>query len=262
MNKYWSSFYCELMKARKSIILILTWLGLSILPLIGGLFMIILKNPEQARSIGLISTKAQLTAGVADWPTFYGIISQGMAIGGAIIFGFITAWVFGREFSDRTVKELLALPCSRASIITSKLIVIALWVTGLTLWIIMLSFVIGRLVSIPGWSIELETEIFWRILFTSLLTYLLLPLVALFASFGRGYLTSMGWIFFTIAAGQIVAVLGWGGWFPWAIPAMFSGMAGPSSEMIGTYSYIIMIITFIIGIALIYLWWYKADHTR
>jgi hypothetical protein len=31
--------------------------------------MIILKDPERARSMGLISAKAQLAAGVADWPT-------------------------------------------------------------------------------------------------------------------------------------------------------------------------------------------------
>ena len=76
--------------------------------------MIILKDPEAARSMGLISTKAQLAAGVADWPAFFGMLAQAIAIGGAIVFAILTAWVFGREFSDRTAKELLALPTSRA----------------------------------------------------------------------------------------------------------------------------------------------------
>ncbi len=262
MKYFWPALYCELLKARKSIVLILTTFGLSILPLVGGLFMVILKNPEQAQSMGLISTKAQLTAGVADWPTFYGIITQGMAIGGAIVFGFITAWVFGREFSDRTIKNLLSLPCSRANTVSAKLLVVAIWVIGLTLWIFLLSFVIGRWVDIPGWSKELERNAFWRIIITSLLTYLLQPFVALFASIGRGYLSSLGWIFLSLAAGQIAAVLGWGGWFPWSIPAMYTGMAGPSAELIGPQSYLIITFAFISSIVAIYLWWYKADHTR
>ena len=72
--------------------------------------MIILKDPEQARAMGLIGAKAQLTAGVADWPTFFSMLLQGTAGGGAILFAFITAWVFGREFSDHTAKELWPFP--------------------------------------------------------------------------------------------------------------------------------------------------------
>jgi ABC-2 type transport system permease protein len=72
--------------------------------------MIILKDPEAARSMGLISAKAQMVAGVADWPTYYNVLAQAVAVGGGILFAIIAIWVFGREFSDRTAKELLALP--------------------------------------------------------------------------------------------------------------------------------------------------------
>ena len=103
--------------------------------MIGGLFMIILKDPEAARSMGLISAKAQLLAGVADWPTFFGILAQAVAVGGAVVFAIVTAWVFGREFRDRTAKELLALPTSRESIVAAKFLVLAVWTLFLTVWI-------------------------------------------------------------------------------------------------------------------------------
>lgn len=38
--------------------------------------MIILKDPEAARSMGLITAKAQLVAGVADWQTFFSTLSK------------------------------------------------------------------------------------------------------------------------------------------------------------------------------------------
>ncbi|MEW5721354.1 MAG: ABC transporter permease, partial [Chloroflexota bacterium] len=63
MNAFLAAFWAETLKARRSKISLLTTLGFLILPLAGGLFMIILKNPEQARAMGLISAKAQLTVG-------------------------------------------------------------------------------------------------------------------------------------------------------------------------------------------------------
>ena len=59
------------------------------------------------------------------------------------------------------------------------------------------------------------------------LTPALQTAAALFASLGRGYLAIMGWAFATIAAAQVLAVLGWGWPFPWAVPAVASGAAGP-----------------------------------
>ena len=37
-----------------------------------------------------------------------------MAAGGLFLFGFLFIWVFGREYSDRTAKDLLALPTARS----------------------------------------------------------------------------------------------------------------------------------------------------
>ena len=262
MNPLLSAFWAETLKARRSKISVLTAAGFSILPLVAGLFMIILKDPERARAMGLISAKAQLAAGVADWPTFFGLLTQGSAIGGAILLAIITAWVFGREFSDRTAKELLALPTPRAVIVGAKFVVTGLWALGLTLLIFVIGLGIGTAVDIPGWSIELEWASFWSLITIAVLTWMLMPFVALFASAGRGYLPPLGWAFLTVTLAQIAAVLGWGDWFPWSVPALLSGMAGPSAEQIGMHSYVLVSLAFIIGIAATIAWWQRADHAR
>ena len=69
MNAFRSAFWAEALKARRSIVPALTTAGFLLIPLVDGLFMVILKDPERARAMGLISVKAQLVAGVADWPT-------------------------------------------------------------------------------------------------------------------------------------------------------------------------------------------------
>jgi ABC-2 type transport system permease protein len=262
MNNFFSALWTETLKMRRSKVPLFTAIGFSVVPLVGGLFMIILKDPEAAKSMGLISAKAQLMVGVADWPAFFNIIAQAIAVGGAILFAIVTAWIFGREFSDRTAKELLALPTSREAIIGAKFIIIAVWTFTLSLFVFGFGLVVGHLVVIPGWSTELFQTAFVDILGSAVLTIALLPFVALVASMGRGYLPAFGWTIFTVAMAQIAAVTGWGDWFPWSIPALFSGAVGPRAEQLGLHSYVIIIFASMIGLAVTFYWWRNADQTK
>jgi ABC-2 type transport system permease protein len=262
MNNFSAALFAESLKMRRSKVPLYTALGLLLAPLAGGLFMIILKDPEAAKSLGLITTKAQLLTGTADWPAFFGFLSQAVAAGGMVLFSIVTIWVFGREFSDHTVKELLALPTARESIITAKFIVIAVWSCMATLLIFGFGIVVGMIVVIPGWSEELLRASFVNILGTAMLTLPLMSFVALLASIGRGYLPPFGWTIFTLFLANLAAILGWGDWFPWAIPGLFGGVAGPRDELLGIHSYMILMITSIIGLTATFYWWRSADQTK
>jgi ABC-2 type transport system permease protein len=252
MNAFLAAFWAEALKARRSRITLLTAAGFLLLPLAGGLFMVILKNPAQARAWGLISTKAQLTVGVADWPSYFDMLLQGIAMGGAILFALITSWVFGREFSDHTAKELMALPTSRAAIVSAKFVLLGLWTMALTLLVVVVGLGVGKAVGIPGWSSELGWTSIRSIVSIAFFTFLLTPFVALVASWGRGYL-----VFANIAA-----LLGWGDWFPWAIPVMVSGMVKSQAGAAGLHSYVVIILAFIAGLAATVAWWQRADQVR
>ena len=262
MNGFASALWAETLKLRRSKVPLFTALGFSMVPLMGGLFMIILKDPAAARSMGLITAKAQLVAGVADWPTFFSILAQAVAVGGAILFAIFTAWVFGREFSDHTAKELLALPTSREAIVAAKFVVIVVWTLALSIFIFGFGLVIGSLVVIPGWSEILLRTAFVDVMGAALLTIGLLSFVALLASVGRGYMPPFGWTIFTVVLAQIAALTGWGDWFPWSVPALFSGAAGPRAELLGPHSYIIVLIASLLGLAGTFYWWRSADQTK
>ena len=262
MKNFSSALFTEALKMRRSKVPFFTAIGFSMAPLAGGLFMIILKDPEAAKSLGLITTKAQLLTGTADWPSFFGFLAQAVAAGGMILFSIITIWVFGREFSDHTIKELLALPTSRETIVTAKFIVLAIWSLVITLFIFGIGLIVGTLVVIPGWSQELLRTSFVNILGTAVLTIPLLSFVALLASVGRGYLPPFGWTIFILFLANLSAILGWGDWLPWAVPGLFSGAAGPRNELLGIHSYVILILTSVIGLIATYWWWRNADQTR
>jgi ABC-2 type transport system permease protein len=262
VNGFLSSLWAEAIKARRSKVPLLASIGFTLAPLMDGLFMFIMKDPERAREMGLLSVKAQLAMSTADWTTFFSVLTQAIAIGGVIVFSIVTAWIFGREFSDHTAKDLMATPTSREKIVIAKLIIVSAWVLATSLWVYLVGLVIGSLVDIPGWNIPLAWGSFRDVLITAGMTLLLMTPVAFIASMGRGYLPPLAWAVLTIFFSQIIAATGWGDWFPWSVPALYSGVVGPRSEQLGIHSYILVILAGIAGLTATFWWWRNADQTR
>ncbi|MEZ4518548.1 MAG: ABC transporter permease [Chloroflexota bacterium] len=146
--------------------------------------MIVLKDPEAARQLGIVSTKAQIVAGEANWATFFGVLAQAAAIGGFIIISFVGSWVFGREYADHTVKDLLALPTPRATIVSAKFVVIVIWAALLFLVMTLLGLVVGYLVLGPFAAADLSQGL-TLIAIPAVLTILLVTPVAFFGVAGQ-----------------------------------------------------------------------------
>jgi len=188
MNNFAQAVWVEFLKARRSKMPLLTALGFSLFPLGGGFFMIILKDPEFARRVGLISAKAQITMGVADWPTYLQFLTLGTAMGGFMLFSLIGSWVFGREYSDRTVKDLLALPTSRSAIVLAKFVVIAGWSAALTILIFSIGLAVGTAVVLPPVPTQVIVQGGVTLAITAILAIAVVTPIIFFASAGHGYL--------------------------------------------------------------------------
>lgn len=238
----------------------ITMLALLMIPFVGGLFMFILKDPENAEKMGIISAKAQL-AGSADWVSFFGLLAQAVSLGGLMAFGFVTSWIFGREFSDRTVKDLLALPILREYIVIAKFIIVFFWCLLLSTTVFILALAVGYQVDIPGFSIELLKQGTMVFFLCSLMTLLISAPVGFFATVGKGYLSPLGYVIFTMILAQIIATTGYGHYVPWSIPALASGIDGSGALAIEPISYFIVLITSLAGVAATALWWRYADQS-
>ena len=257
MNNLAQAVWVEFLKARRSRMPLLTALGYSLIPLVLGFFMIVLRDPELARRAGLISAKAQITMGTADWPTYLKFLALAAGAGGIVLFGLIASWVFGREYSDRTVKDLLALPTSRSAIVFAKFVVVAVWSAALILLICLLGLSVGVLVGLPQVPIQVFLRSGVTIAITALLTIALMTPIGFFASAGHGYLPPIGMLILAMALAQVTNIAGWGEYFPWAIPVLYS-----QDGNLGMVSYVIVILTSLIGIAGTFIWWELADQTH
>jgi len=261
MNAFATALSTEFLKARRSKVPWSIAAGFSLAPLMGGLFMLILLDPDRARQLGLLGTKARLTAGVADWPTFTNLLAQSVAVGGGVLFAFLTAWVFGREFADHTIRLLLAIPTPRAAIVLAKSVVVATWCGAVSAWVIALGFGIGLALGLPGWSGGLALHALTTIALSAVLTTALQTTTAFFAGVGRGYIPPLAWALLTIFAAQVAAVLGWGAWFPWAVPALVAGATGPDGEVASAASVVLVALAALLGLAATVMWWLRADQT-
>ncbi|RSD13563.1 ABC transporter permease [Amycolatopsis eburnea] len=257
-----AAIWAEVLKARRSRLQWTTGIAFTIAACFGGLVMFILQDVGRARALGLLGTKAALTGGTADWPGYFALLSQTVAVGGTLLFGLVVVWVFGREFSQDTAKDLLALPTPRAAIVAAKFEVTAVWCLLLSLYTYGLGLAIGAAIGLPGWSLPVAAGGLVKLVLTTVMTIALVTPFALGASAGRGYLAGVAAMFAATFLAQVVALLGYGRFFPWSVPALFAGTAGSEGELPGPVGYALVVLVAVLGTAGTTMWWNRADHDR
>jgi ABC-2 type transport system permease protein len=261
MKTLLAAISAELLKIRRSRILWATLAGFALAPIMGSLFVIVLRDPTMASNNPLLQGKAQLASFQPDWPSFFNLLAQAVGVGGLILFGFAASWVFGREYADRTAKDLFVLPLSPTLIVIAKLVAVIAWCLLLTVSMVGLGLALGTALQLPDWSMPAFGRALGSISLTWLLAVALCPPVAFVASAGRGYLAPLGFVILSMVLAQIIGALGLGPYFPWAVPGMFSGTTGAHATLDAS-SYALVVATCAVGLAATIYWWQTADQTK
>ena len=80
-----------------------------IVSLVAGFFSFIAKDLHFAKQSGLLGEKTQVIGDITAI-SYIDTYGQMISVGGIIVYGFVMSWVFGREYADRTMVSLLAIP--------------------------------------------------------------------------------------------------------------------------------------------------------
>ncbi len=259
MNSFGDMLWIELRKAMRSRVPLWTAIGYLFMPLGITFLIFIARNPEITRQLGLMSAKANLVAySAVDWPAYLSLSAQIIAAGGFIFSVFAASWVFGREFADGTLKDMLAVPVPRGSILLAKFVVVALWSAIMVVLAFIVSLIMGVLIRLPGGSPSVILNSLTPIAISACLMIAVVLPFAFFASIGRGYLLPVGVAILAAVMANLVVVAGWGEYFPWAIPMLYA----QGKSALGPISFWIVFLAGLAGIIGTYLWWKFADQNR
>lgn len=263
MKQQWMAFSAEVIKNRHSPIKWVTFLAFTLAPVFGGVFILLMKGNGYEGLSGAFKSKAVLMSFEANWNSYFGLLSQAVGVGGVLIFGFIASWLFGREYSDGTAKDLLSLPISRAKILNAKFIYYFIWCIALVLSNLLTGLIIGSILKLPGWDTAMLSENLKVYFATTLMIVVLNTPIAFFAIFGKGYLAPLGIVAILLVLAQIIGALGIGNYFPWAIPGIYSGSGGAELKAgLNAWSYYIIFITGVAGYLATIFYWKYSDQTK
>jgi ABC-2 type transport system permease protein len=262
MKNLLRSISAEILKTKNSKVAWVPFIAFLLGPVMGGVFMIIMGDPELAAKSSSLQAKAQYMSIEANWTSYLGILCQVIAVGGIMVFGFVISWIFGREYSDGTAKDLLALPVGRMNIINAKFIVYIIWSLALTVSNLLTGLIIGGSLQLPGFELNIFYESMETYFGTAFLVILIGSPVAFFALSGKGYLTPLGFVALTLVFAQVIAATGHGNYFPWSVPGLFSNIAANSRDQLSFISYFILLFISFTGYAATLLWWKYADQHK
>ena len=263
MKQQFDAIKAEIFKNKHSKIIWVTFIAFSLAPIFGGVLMFLMKDNGYEGLSGALKTKAVMMSFHADWNSLFELLSQAVGVGGVLLFGFAASWLFGREYSDGTVKDLLSLPISRIKILNAKFVYYIFWCLALVISNLLLGLLIGFILSLPGWNTTIFINNMQLYFTTTILIILLNTPVALLAIIGKGYMVPLGLVALTLVFAQIIGALGYGNYFPWAIPGIYSGSGGEVLKSnLNLLSYVILFFTSLIGYVGTILWWKYSDQGK
>lgn len=201
----------------------------------------------------------------ATWENYLRWTPQGISgAWGLLLFGVLTAYLFGREYSEGTAKNMLTLPVRREWFVLAKMAVLAAWVLALTVLSTTLSVAAGTILDIDGFAWAHVWRCLSDSLTVSLLIYTTLPLVALLAVRGKGYLPPMLFTAIMMAIGMVVITTDAARWFPWSMPSVHVGATWlpiPPSDLVAG-SWALAGGVFVAGLAILVIQVNAADNAQ
>lgn len=198
--------YCELLKLRRSKMLLLSILGVFSTPCM--MFIEALQThfqrPEEVFTL----------ADIYDSSLLYIMILTNM-----MIYVAITAYLFSREYSESTLKTILPIPVSRTKFVIGKFFALLLWIVMLTLvtWtgIFALSGLYHILIGMDGFSFVIAVEWLLKFMLGNLLVYLTVSPFAFIAEKTKGFVAPVIASSVIVMGSAAICNQDFGAFYPW-----------------------------------------------
>jgi len=189
---------------------------------------------------------------------FYNVNLYTVLIIGVPLYGVVTSYLFNREYTENTLKNILTTPVSRVSFIMSKTLLLFMWIMMLTVTAWGITLVLGVLTQFNGLNISVLTESLKQFSIGGLLLFILSSPIILLTLVMKNYVPT---IIFTVVI-TLINVMGGNSehraLFPWAAAGDIANNTLPLTYP-PEYSYIGITATALIGFTAMIVYFKKAD---
>ena len=181
------------------------------------------------------------------------------AIFAVLIFAIIISYLFGREYNEHTLKTMLTIPVSRGKFLISKYIMFLVWIVILTAVTSISTLIFGFIAGLDGFGLKLFIDSFGQLLFANVLLFLTFsPFVFVSLLVTNMVPAMVGGATLTLV-NLMVYGQNWAPYVPWVCPYLIaSGEIAEYSAGIAV-SYGIILVTFLIGLVISYIYFTKTD---
>ena len=138
--------------------------------------------------------------------------------------------MFGREFTDRAIHGLFALPITRATIAAAKFLTFVGWAALVAIALPLLLLITGLALGL-GAPDPAATAGLLQLAALSLFGMAMATPVAWAATLGRSVLAAVGVAIALIVIAQFSVLAGIGGWMPLAAPALWAMSGGKTATL-------------------------------
>lgn len=198
--------YCELLKLKHSKMLYLSIIGVFATPV-----MILLEavqthfeHPKQYFTLNDIYNNSLLYI---------------MLVMNIMVYVAITAYLFSREYSEKTLKTILTVPVSRNKLVAGKFCTLFLWVIVLTVvtWvgIFALSTLYNMIIGMDGFFILVALQWLYKLLLSGVLMFITISPYAFLAERTKGLVTPMIASAVMVMGGAALCNQDFGALYPW-----------------------------------------------
>lgn len=231
----------EFLKLKRSKIFLLSILGAILPPL---LMFIAVTSFDEGQTFEMLFTNVNM------------YMSAMFAV---MIFAIIISYLFGREYNEHTLKTMLTIPVSRTKFLLSKYVMFLVWIVILSVVTSVSTLIFGFAAGLEGFALKLFVESFAQLLYANVLLFLTFSPFVFISLFITNMVPAMvGGAGLTLV-NLMVYGQNWAPFVPWVCPYLIA--SGEIAEYTTgvSVSYGIILATFLIGIAISYIYFTRTD---
>ena len=181
------------------------------------------------------------------------------ALFAVLLFAIIIAYLFGREYNEHTLKTMLTIPISRRKFLLAKYVMFLVWILIITVASTLSTVIFGFVAGLEGFTLKLFIESFAQLLFANVLLFLTFSPFVFLSLFITNMVPAMvGGASLTLV-NMLVYGQNWAPYVPWVCPYLIASGEIAEYSVSATVSYGIILATFVIGLAISYIYFTKKD---